>query len=519
MMVEPGAIGPDRADRPLVLALDVGSSSVRAALYDGRGRALKGCAVQVPYAWNVASDGSVRLSHRTLLELVGQALDEITTTIGPLASEVVAGGISCFFHSIVGLDGGGRPITPVLSWADTTSARAAAALRRQLDPQAVHSCTGVPIHASYWPARVVRLRQEQPAIRRWAGFPELLVESLTGRAAVSRSMASGTGLLDRARGTWSELVIEALRIDPRDLPALVGDDEPIGRLSGTAADRWPWLAQAAWFAAWGDGGCGNVGLAAAGPGKAALMVGTSGALRAIVADPAPSIPMGLFAYRLGAGAVVGGQLSEGGGMLAWVSRLLRRSPASLERDAADMEADTHGLTVLPYTFGERGLGYHDGARGSLTGLSAGTDAAAIYRAILESIAYGFAAIDDRLSHVLGGAPAIVASGGTLTHSPLLAQVLADSLGRDIGIAPALEASRRGAALLALRGSGLIDDLNAIPGPPTRTVRSDPDRSARYQAARARQNELYETILGTSEPWVVGTGDAEAGLRSARPSAA
>jgi gluconokinase len=276
---------------------------------------------------------------------------------------------------------------------------------------------------------------------------------------------------------------------------LVGDDEPIGRLSGTASRRWPRFAHVAWFAAWGDGGCGNVGLAAAGPGKAALMVGTSGALRAVVADPAPSIPAGLFAYRLGGGALVGGQLSEGGGMLAWASRLLRRSPASLERAAADMEPDAHGLTVLPYAFGERGLGYHDRARGALIGLTPGTDARAMYRAILESIAYDFAAVDDRLSDVLRGPPGIVASGGALAHSPLLAQVLADSLGREISVAPAVEASRRGAALLALRGAALLDDLNVIPGPPTRTVRCDPDRSARYQAARARQDALYKTILG------------------------
>jgi Glycerol kinase len=192
---------------------------------------------------------------------------------------------------------------------------------------------------------------------------------------------------------------------------------------------------------------------------------------------------------------VGGQLSEGGGLLAWASRLLRRSAASLERAAAVMVPDDHGLTVLPYVFSERGLGYHDRARGVLSGLTPGTDAAAIYRAILESIAYGFAALDDRLSDVLHGAPAIVASGGALAHSPLLAQVLADSLGREISVTRSVEASRRGAALLALRGYGLLDDLNVTPGPPTHTVRCDPDRSARYQAARTRQHALYETILG------------------------
>lgn len=495
MIVEPGAINPNRAERPLVLALDVGSSSIRAALHDRLGRAVRGCVVQVPYSWDVGPGGSVRLSHQVLLDLVGQALDEIATSAGPLAGDVVAAGISCFFHSIVGLDGAGRPITPVLSWADTTSASEAAALREQMDSPAVYASTGAPFHASYWPARVLKLRQEQPAIQRWAGFPELLAEVLTGRALVSRSMASGTGLLDRARGGWSEELLEQLGIEPGQLPGLVGDDEPIGRLSGAAAGRWSRFAHVAWFAAWGDGACGNVGLAAAGPGRAALMVGTSSALRAVVVDPAPAVPTGLFAYRLGAGALVGGQLSEGGGVLAWVSRLLRRSPASLERAAAGMVADDHGLTVLPYVFGERGLGYHDRARGVLSGLTLGTNAAAIYRAMLESIAYGFAALDDRLSDVLGGAPAIVASGGALAHSPLLAQILADSLGREISVAPAVEASRRGAALLALRGSSLLDDLDVTPGPPTRRVRCDPDGWARYQAARARQNALYETILG------------------------
>lgn len=181
-------------------------------------------------------------------------------------------------------------------------------------------------------------------------------------------------------------------------------------------------------------------------------------------------------------------------MLAWVCRLLRRSPASLERGAAGMEPDTHGLTVLPYTFGERGLGYHDSARGSLIGLAPDTHAAAIYRAIIESIACSFAAVDDQLSTVLHGAPAIVASGGAMARSPLLAQVLADSLGRDISVAPAVESSRRGAALLALQGSGHLDEYSVVPPPRTRTISSDPGRSARYHAARTRRVALYGALI-------------------------
>jgi gluconokinase len=493
--VEPSAVAPDRAERPLVVALDIGSSSVRAALHDRLGRPVRGCAVQVPYTWEMGPEGSVRLPHEALLALVGQVLDQVVAAAGSLATEVVAGGVSCFFHSIVGLDGAGKPMTPVLSWADTTSAAEAVGLRERLDPEQVHASTGVPIHASYWPARVLRLRQEQRGIRRWAGVPELVAEALTGRAVSSRSMASGTGLLNRASGDWSAELLGELAIDPRDLPPLFGDDEPIGRLAPSAARRWPQLSEATWFAAWGDGTCGNVGLGTAGPGRAALMVGTSGALRAVVADPAPPIPSGLFAYRLGAGAVVGGQLSEGGGTLAWASRLLGRSLPTLERAAARIAPDGHGLTVLPYVFGERGLGYHDDARAWLTGLNPGTDAAAIYRALIESIAFGFAAVDERLSDVLGGPLAIIASGGTLTSSPVLTQVLADSLGRDIAVAPAFEASRRGAALLALQGAGLVANLHAIPGPRSRRITHDPERSTRYAAARMRQRALYEAVMG------------------------
>jgi gluconokinase len=492
--VGPDGVSPGLADRPLVLAIDVGSSSVKGALHDRFGRTIRGTAVQASYDWNSASDGSVRTSHRALIDVVGRALDELHASVGALGKDVVAGGIASFIHSIVGLDDAGRPVTPVLSWADTTSASEAAELRKRVDAAAIHATTGAPIHAGYWPARVLRLRQEQPDIRRWSGLPELLAENLTGRAVVSRSMASGTGLLDRARGVWAEELLGDLRIEPEELSRLVGDDEPIGRLHGAAAERWPQFAGISWFAPWGDGGCGNVGLGSTGKGRAALMVGTSGALRAVVPEVAPVIPLGLFAQRLGRGAVVGGQLSEGGGTLGWASTLLRRSRAGLERRAAALEPDGHGLTVLPYTFGERGLGYHDHAHGAIVGLNPGTDAVSIYRAMLESIAGSFAAVDDQLARVLGGPPDIVASGGALAFSPLLTQVLADSLGRDIRVAPAVESSRRGAALLALQRSGHLTDLGDVPGPATRTIHADPNLTDRYRAARARRDALYRSVI-------------------------
>jgi sugar (pentulose or hexulose) kinase len=119
----------------------------------------------------------------------------------------------------------------------------------------------------------------------------------------------------------------------------------------------------------------------------------------------------------------------------------------------------------------------------------------VYQALVESVAFGFAAVDDRLAEALADRPRVIATGGALARSPLLAQVLADALGREIGVAPSVEASRRGAALLALQGIGTIRDLAAVGKPRTRRVPPDPVRAARYRAAIARQRAFYDAILG------------------------
>ena len=221
--------------------------------------------MKVRYGWDIGPAGSVRLPLPALLGLVEGALDQVAAAAGPLAGDAVVAGISCFFHTIVGLDEACRPLTPVLSWADTTSTTEAQLLHATIDAGRAHACTGVPVHAGYWPARILRLRQEQPAIRRWAGFPELLAEAWFGEAVVSLSMASGTGLVDRARGAWWAEILDRLSVDPGQLSPIVPDDKPTGRLARAAARRWPAFGHLEWFGAWGDGACGNVGLAAGTP--------------------------------------------------------------------------------------------------------------------------------------------------------------------------------------------------------------------------------------------------------------
>ena len=452
----------------------------------------------MPYAADVDGRGAVTIAFDRLLDILTQSLDGLAARTGRDLERVAGVGMSAFLHSIAGLDAGGRPVTPILTWADTTSAAAAAELRARVDAATLWQATGAPIHASYWPAKIARLREFGDAgtrVRRFAGAPDLLWRALTGEWGIDLSLASGTGLLDRASATWHEGLLRLLDIAPADLPPIRAH-RAAAPLARWAAERWPALAAVPWFVPWSDASCGNLGVGGVAGGPAALQVGTSGALRIVLADPAPRVPPGLFAHRLADGtALLGGQLSEGGGTAAAVARLLGGTPRTLETAAAALPPDGHGLTVLPFLAGERGPGYHASARGVVSGLTLASTPAELYLATLEAIALRFAAIDRRLSAHLGAAPAVVASGGAVARSRLLPELLAAALGRPIEQSREGEASARGAALQVLAAVGVVAAPSDVPPPPSRRVLPDRDRAAVSAAAGERQAALYERLLG------------------------
>ena len=232
----------------------------------------------------------------------------------------------------------GRPLTPVITWADTRSAPAAAALRGAHDERGIHARTGAPLHSTFFPAKLRWLRESRPEVWAraavWCGFGEYLQAQLTGRLTASLSMASGTGLLDQIAGGWDADMLAASGITGAQLPPI--DDRAAPGLIAPHAARWPALARVPWHPAYGDGACSNVGSDCRGPRRVALNVGTSAALRVILPEPlgphAPT-PWGLWRYRVDARrALVGGATSEGGNVLAWCRRhlALPDDPAALE---------------------------------------------------------------------------------------------------------------------------------------------------------------------------------------------
>ena len=387
-----------RAVAPLALAIDVGSSSARALLFDRHGDALAETEEQIGYDLRTTPDGGAEVDAAMLFDLVGRCVDGALRRAGPSAKEIAAVGVSCFWHSLLGLDGDGSPVTPVLMWADTRSAADTDTLRETLDESAVHDRTGCVLHSSYWPAKLHWLRRTEPerfaAVRRWCAFSDWLARRFFGADQTSVSMASGTGMLDVRRVVWDGPMVEALALDPSTLPPIAGG-EPLRGLGDEWATRWPALKDVPWLPGIGDGACANVGAGAVGSDRIALTVGTTGAMRIVVPCPvggALSLPRDLWAYRLDhERAVIGAAISNGGLLMSWLSDLVGVDFDDQEMaDAALLAPDAHGLTLLPFLAGERSPIWNDRAHGVVAGLTLHTTKADLLRAGMESVAYRFA---------------------------------------------------------------------------------------------------------------------------------
>jgi L-ribulokinase len=205
---------------------------------------------------------------------------------------------------------------------------------------------------------------------------------------------------------------------------------------------------------------------------------------------------GLYGYEAGQAAV--------GDMLAWfVERLVMDSGSygALEESAARIEPGETGLVALDWWNGNRTILADADLTGAIFGLGLHTTREQIYRALLESIAFGSRRIIDNFEQYGLVISEIVACGGIAERSPLMMQLLADTSGRQVHVPEVSEIPARGAALFGAVAAGVYPDIGAaIDATRPKHVRTyEPDLNAKktYDRVYEIYRTLYDT-LGRSE---------------------
>lgn len=486
-----------------VLGLDIGTSSVRALVYDGRAMPVEGLEAHLHYHPEATRDGGVTVEAERLIGLTIEAVDKVEAAVSGRGITIEAVGVSCFWHSLVALDGRGQPLTPVFLWADTRPAAVLPMLSDHVDTERLRRRTGAGLHESYWPAKITWLQRTHPALpdrwRRLVSFAEFLYWRLFGQFRVSLSMASGTGLLNIASCHWDEY---ALSITKGLVPGLLSHihELPFEGLGDEFSGRWPSLKDVPWYPALGDGACSSVGAGGDRPDRFVVTVGTSSAVRAVVPQPCsrrqtlqPSAGS-LWNYRVDAArGILGGALSEGGNLIGWLQANLQLPfLEECEAQIARRTPDSGRLTVLPFIAGERSPDWIGSARAAIAGINLETTAVDILQAAMESVAYQLRLVYDDLKAAVGEPDTVVAAGAALFQSSAWVQIIANVLEHEVALTPFAESSARGAAALALESMGVLNSEHRET--PLNTCFSPTAAVEPYRVAWARQHELYTRLL-------------------------
>ncbi len=470
-----------------VVSLDAGTSSVRALLFDENGVEQPNFGKQIPYEASTTADGGVVIDPDHLLDLAKQCLDELHGQLQAANIKPVGVGFSLFWHSFLGTDAAGNPTTPILHLLDTRSAPQVEWLRTRINVVETHRRTGVILHTSYWPSKLLWLSETQPEAfaksRRFVCFGEYLHWRLFGKPRSSVSMMSGSGLWNQAANQYDTEMLSFLPIGKAQLAPENELDEPNTALLPEFAQRWPVLDGIPWYPALGDGACNNLGSGCAGPDRYALMVGTTGAMRVVLPNRPVVPPEGFWSYRVDRNRqVFGGAISNGGEVFRWMSQTLQL-PDDLEQELGKIVPGAHGLTVLPFFAGERAPYWRADLRAAIIGMGLSTKPVDILRASLESVALRFRQIYRMMTAHAREPKEVMASGGALLKSEVWTQMMADAIGRPVVECAEPEASSRGAALWVLEKLGKIGSIENVPV-----------RTSGVIEPRAEYTEIYDRLL-------------------------
>ncbi|HSC88149.1 MAG TPA: FGGY family carbohydrate kinase [Polyangiaceae bacterium] len=449
-------------DTPLLVAVDVSTTSLRAMIFDTLGRVIASgrapLAVQTPAPLAYEQDAESWWSALALA--CRRALEEIPAERhGALTTLTIA-------HqreTIVLSDARGTPLAPALLWMDGRCAADVREAERRIGAVRLHALSGKPASTTPSLYKLMYLNRTHPELRDVACVHDVhsfLSLRLTGRAVSSLASADPTGLVDMRQKRWAESLLALVGIEPHQLPELVEVGYMIGPLLPSAAAELGLPEHVVVYAGAGDAQLAGLGAGVVDKSRAFVDLGT--AVTCNVLTETYRIDQ---AFRTLHAAIPGKYALETtlrGGMqtIYWLIEKIMRSNSragtmlELESRAVGLRPGADGLVAVPYFAGVMNPYWNDQVGGSFLGLHHEHRPEHLYRALLEGIAFEerlhLEGVESATGRVLGE---LVLSGGG-SRNALWCQILADVLGRRLHRVETLDATSLGAAILAAVAHGI-----------------------------------------------------------------
>lgn len=485
--------------RELLVGIDIGTQSTRAALLDLDGRVIAsastpqdmqtprpGWAEQDPQVWWDNAVANIRLA---------------LTKAGASAQEILGVGVSGQMHGTVPIDGDGELLSHgVQLWCDKRSADLVDQFKSRPEAASAYRIAGSPPVANWFGFKIKWLKVYQPEVYRQAWkflLPKDFINfKLTGALATDHSEASGAFLMDANSEDWSAELARQIEIDIDKLPDIHPSSGIIGHVTEEAAGLTGLAEGTPVVAGGGDMLCMLLAAGITRPGRASDVTGTASIMS--VFTEAPVLDERLMnLHHVMPGWIPFGIIDSGGGSLKWFKdSFCQAEMAEAEQTggqvydilnalAGAVEPGAEGLLYFPYLMGERTLGTPY-ARGVFFGITPRTGKGAMVRAVMEGVTLELRRTLEIVESAGHQVSTIYHSGGG-AYSDLWSQIKADIYQKQVVTFETSEGGILGSAVLAGVGAGVyLDPASGI----EHCLRVDKEFEP-----RAGRSERYDALFG------------------------
>lgn len=483
---------------PLILALDIGTGSVRAGLIDLRGHV-------------VSSRAAAHVTYFPRHGWVEQTPEDwwagVKATLRGLLAEFPTAAIQALvccgqMHAPVLVDATGDPVqSRVPLWNDKRAFDAATGINTRIAsgdfPATINPAT------TAWPGiKLLWMAQDDPqALARATTLlmpKDFINLRLTGERAMDWSEAGSSFLSDPVKGGWSAAAALRLGLDPALLPVLRPSESILGTVTAAAAAETGLPQGLPVLTGTGDYPCALLGSGVTEPGQVSDITGTSFLLTTLTRTPLchPQVMnVAMTPQHWGAFAVI----DAAGDAIRWAARALdrgQRDYAAMSTEAATVAAGADGLIFMPYLTGER-LGRGEASRAGFLGLTAAHGPAHLHRAIMEGVVLAMQDSFRPIRAALGAPVQITAAAGG-AKSDLWLQIKANVFNTPIVPTAETESGLIGCACLGFAATGYF--ANPVEAAATlvrhrEAILPNPSEVARY----ADLSALFSRLRIAMEP--------------------
>ncbi len=494
-----------------IITVDIGTSSLRAVLFNERGRVLAVSRRDNPP--DFLEGGRVQQNSDTWRTLVPEVLKDCAEHAGRLGTKVTALALTAQRSSVIPVDAQGKALYPAIMWQDTRTE--GLCTRMAASHGLVYGRTGLRISPVFSAVKMTWLKEnENPvykATHRMMGIQDFVIHELTGTFVTDRSLASRTNLFNLHTLDWDDELISLFGIERKLLCDLVDPGDIAGYLNAAQASATGLPAGIPVVSAGGDQQCAALGLGLLGPGRMIANTGTgsyliTGSLQP-KADPGMGIACNVAAvpgtFILEAGVLTSGSVYQ------WFRKEFYREPMAegaskytqIDSEAAASPPGANGVILLPHFRGRGSPTWNPAAKGAFLNLNPGITRGDMARSILEGIALEMAENIEALEALAGKAKSIEVSGG-MTASALYNHIQADCYGRRIERPDDAEATALGAWISCAVKVGLYASFAkafeaATESAPREEFQPNPDNYAVYRALAEKRKQQYVGLTGSN----------------------